>query len=245
MSSLSAQGFDDVPCGTVHAFQGDEKDVILFSLALTDRTTPATYAWVANNQELINVATSRARDELVIFSNDRELDRLHSSMKGPDDLCELVRYVKQNGKSLVTPRSVSSRALGIKPYSTKTEAAFLESLNHALSNVFTSQVRHVVHHEVPIAQVFDENVAQQQLFYSGRFDFVVYEVEPDGTEVPVLAIELDGKEHRANEAVMRRDEQKNEICRRHKLQLIRVENSYARRYAFIKGILEKFFSIRR
>ena len=245
LSSLSAQGFDDVPCGTVHAFQGDEKDVILFSLALTDRTTPATYAWVANNQELINVATSRARDELVIFSSDRELDRLHGSMKGPDDLCELVRYVKQNGKSLVTPRSVSSRALGIKPYSTKTEAAFFESLNHALSNVFTSQVRHVVHHEVPIAQVFDENVAQQQLFYSGRFDFVVYEVEPDGTEVPVLAIELDGKEHRANEAVMRRDEQKNEICRRHKLQLIRVENSYARRYAFIKSILEKFFSIRR
>jgi len=45
--------------------------------------------------------------------------------------------------------------------------------------------------------------------------------------------------------VMRRDEQKNEICRRHKLQLIRVENSYARRYAFIKSILEKFFSIRR
>ena len=73
---------------------------------------------------------------------------------------------------------------------------------------------------------------------------MLFRSEPDGTEVPVLAIELDGKEHRASGAVMRRDEQKNEICRRHKLQLIRVENSYARRYAFIKGILEKFFSVR-
>ena len=242
---LKEKGFGHVPCGTVHAFQGDEKDVVLFSLALTDRTTPATYHWLANNRELINVATSRARDELVVFSSDRELERLHHSVVGPDDLYELVQYVKSKGASSITPRTAASRALGIKPYSTKTEAAFLENLNHALGNIFTTGARCTVHHEVPIAHVFGENIAQEYLFYSGRFDFVVYELAPDKTEVPVLAIELDGMEHRSEEAVAARDRQKNEICARHGLQLIRVDNSYARRYHHIKEILEDFFTTRR
>lgn len=244
-NTLKLRGLDNVPCGTVHAFQGDEKDVILFSLALTDRTTPATYGWLCNNRELINVATSRARDELVVFSSDQELERLHGSVDGPDDLYELVQYVKTAGTSSVTPRTAASRALGIKPYSTRTEAAFLENLNHALGNIFTSGARHAVHHEVPIAAVFGENIAEEYLFYSGRFDFVVYEAAPDAAEIPVLAIELDGMEHRTDQAVEARDRQKNEICARHGLQLIRVDNSYARRYHHIKGILEDFFQTRR
>ena len=48
----------------MHAFQGDEKDVVIFSLAVTDRTRPETYKWLKDNKELINVATSRAREQL-------------------------------------------------------------------------------------------------------------------------------------------------------------------------------------
>ena len=50
----------NVSCGTVHAFQGDQQDIILFSTALTDQTSDKTYNWLKNNRELINVATSRA-----------------------------------------------------------------------------------------------------------------------------------------------------------------------------------------
>ena len=190
------------------------------------------------------MATSRARDELVVFSSDEHLERLHASAQGADDIYELVQYMKTNGTSDVTPRTVASRALGIKPYSTRTEAAFLENLNHALGNIFTSPEGHVVRHEVAIAQVFNENLAQEYLFYSGRFDFVVYELAPSGEEIPILAIELDGREHRTDEAVAERDRQKNEICRRHGFELIRVENTYARRYHHIKGVLEEFFAAR-
>lgn len=63
---LQENGMKDVPCGTVHAFQGDEKDVVLFSLALTEQTGQGTYDWLKNNKELINVATSRAKEQLVI-----------------------------------------------------------------------------------------------------------------------------------------------------------------------------------
>lgn len=132
---LRAKHFENAACGTVHAFQGDEKDVVIFSLALTDQTRPRTYDWLKTNKELINVATSRAREQLVILSNQAALDRLHADSTD-DDIYELVQYVRKNGQSEVTEKPAASRALGIKPYSTKTEDAFLENLNHALDNAF-------------------------------------------------------------------------------------------------------------
>ncbi|MEG1075316.1 MAG: AAA domain-containing protein, partial [Ruthenibacterium sp.] len=212
-------------CGTVHAFQGDEKDVIVFSLALTDQTKEATYNWLKNNKELINVATSRARDQLIIVSSSKNIERLHNTEEN-DDLYELVQYVRTNGLSKVSPKTTASRALGIKPYSTKTETAFLENLNHALDNAFTSEHRCVVHKEVGIAHVFQDNPSYNDLFYSGRFDFVVYE-KIGKEEVPILAIELDGKEHIEDAVVQERDRKKEAICREHGFELIRVENSYA------------------
>lgn len=44
---------------------------------------------------------------------------------------------------------------------------------------------------------------------------------------------------------MARDRKKEEICRAHDMELIRVENSYARRYQHIKRILETYFAAAR
>ena len=234
----------DDACGTVHAFQGDEKDVIIFSLALTDRTRQATYNWLKDNKELLNVAVSRARKQLVIVSSQKELDRLHAAAGSSDDLYELVQYTRTNGASVVTEKPAASRALGIKPYSTKTEAAFLENLNHALDNAELYGGRCVVRKEVPISQVFVEDEAGLDLFYTGRFDFVVYQ-KYGREERPVFAIELDGREHREDPIVQKRDRKKEAICEEHGFQLIRVENSYARRYHYIKDILIRFFKAAR
>lgn len=226
-------------CGTVHAFQGDEKDVIIFSLGITDRTGPKTYGWLKNNKELINVAVSRARQQLIILSSSEELERLHADDKD-DDLYELVQYVKTNGVSEVTEKPANSRALGIKPYSTKTEDLFLENLNHALDNALMDGSRCVVHKEVPIAQVFQGNTVYPDYFFMGRFDFVVYQ-RSGRQELPLLAIELDGKEHHSDLQVQQRDRKKEAICRQHGFELIRVENSYARRYHYIKDVLIRYF----
>lgn len=238
---LNRAKVSNVSCGTVHAFQGDEKDVILFSTAITDQTQAGTYEWLKNNKELINVATSRAKDKLIILSSTKNLERLHQK-DGEDDLYELVQYVRSNGTTEVTPKQAVSRALGVKPFSSVTEEAFLENLNHALENIWLTQSRYAIHKEVGIAHVFQENESHNDLFYNGRFDFVVYE-KNGKQEIPILAIELDGKEHFESEVVKERDRKKNDICRKHNLQLIRVENSYARRYNHIKEILFNFFSI--
>ncbi|MCQ4636057.1 AAA domain-containing protein [Anaerovorax odorimutans] len=239
-SRLEENGIRDIQCGTVHAFQGDEKDVILFSLAVTDQTHVKTYNWLKNNKELINVATSRAKEKLVLLSSSRNLSRLHGAGED-DDLYELIQYIRTNGTSQVTPKAAATRALGIKPYSTQTEAAFLTTLNHALSNILVSGSKYTVHREVPISHVFNGSEEHNDLFYTGSFDFVVYERSRGRKEMPVLAIELDGKEHIEDEAVRHRDQKKNELCQRYNFELIRVENSYARRYNYMKDILIEYF----
>ena len=236
---LELHDIQNVDCGTVHAFQGDEKDIILFSLALTDRTGRKTYDWLKNNKELINVSTSRARQKLMLFSSEKEINRLHTGNE-PDDLYDLVQYTKTAGQYEVQKRVVESRALGIRPYSTETETAFMESLNRALDNAFQDGSRFIVRKEVPISQVFIDNITHDDYFYRGRFDFVVFR-KVQKEELPVLAIELDGKEHLESEVVKHRDQIKQKICRDHHFDLIRVDNTYARRYHYIKDILIKYF----
>lgn len=237
---LRENGIEDIQCGTVHAFQGDEKDIILFSLAVTDHTFAKTYGWLKNNKELINVATSRAKEKLILLSSSRNLSRLHTHGED-DDLFELAEYIQTKGTSQVTPKTAETRALGIKPYSAETETAFLETLNHALSNILVTGKRYTVQREVAIPQVLGGNRQECELFHTGRFDFVVYERQGAGKELPVLAIDLDGKEHLDDEEIREKDRRKKQICRNYNFELIRVDNSYARRYNYMKEILIDYF----
>ena len=241
-AELEIEGIENVTCGTVHAFQGDEKDEIIFSTGITNRTNSGTYSWLKNNKELINVAISRAKDRFILLADLKVIESLHKDSED-DDFYELVKYVCSEGTSTVSSKDVNSRALGIKPFSTKTEEAFLQSLTHAMSNIWTSTNKYRVRKEVAISQVFEDNPDNLDLFYTGRFDFVIYE-KRGSTELPVLAIELDGKEHCSDDIVKNRDAKKNAICKRHNLQLIRVENSYARRYNYIKDMLINYFALK-
>ncbi len=248
---LEKEGLKNITCGTVHSFQGDEKDIIIFSLAVTEKTSDRTYEWLKTNKELINVATSRAKKKLVVVGSYKDIERLNAkvekkkdtycSEKTVDDVFELVNYIKSKGHSEITPLKISSRALGIKPYSTETEETFLKTLSHALDMVMNNPNKYTVKKEVSIAAVFEASSVDPKLFYTGRFDFVLYERGVDKLERPLFAIELDGREHREDIAVKKRDKQKELICQNHNLILIRVDNTYCRRYNFIKAVLEDFF----
>lgn len=238
---LKNNGQENVECGTVHAFQGDEKDTILFSVSVNENTGPKTYSWLKNNRELINVAVSRAKKKLVMIGSMKDIERQRDP--AGDDLYELASYVRNQGNYQVTSCASASRALGIKPYSTETEEAFLVNLNHALENAFRDGTRFFVHKEVPVSQVFAGNASVSDYFYKGRFDFVVYQ-RVGGRQMPVLAVELDGPEHKDDEIVRRRDAEKEKICHERGFELIRVDNSYARRYHYMKEILTRYFSLR-
>ena len=146
---------------------------MLFSTALSDRTNTGTYQWLKNNKELIYVATSREKDKMGPLADSNELERLHAG-QSDDDLYELAQYIKTNGQSKITEKHISSRALGIQPFSTATENAFLENLTHALANIWLSQSKYVIQKELEITQEVHDNIMYDDVYNVERFDFVHY-----------------------------------------------------------------------
>jgi very-short-patch-repair endonuclease/RecA/RadA recombinase len=61
----------DITVGTAHRFQGDEKDIIIFSPAISDKVKQTTLNWIHSTNQLLNVAITRARSGLIIVG-DRE-----------------------------------------------------------------------------------------------------------------------------------------------------------------------------
>jgi superfamily I DNA and/or RNA helicase len=74
--------------GTAHRFQGDEKDIIVFSPAVSDGVKPGTLHWIQTTSQLLNVAVTRARSLLIIVGD----QDICSQTTGP--LKDLVEYVE-------------------------------------------------------------------------------------------------------------------------------------------------------
>ena len=76
---------------TVHKFQGDEKDIMIYSLVVTDNSPDRKIKWIDYKvPNLVNVAVTRARQLLVIVGNKTYI-RNHSRTNLP--LGHLVAYV--------------------------------------------------------------------------------------------------------------------------------------------------------
>ncbi len=60
---------DRVTVGTAHRFQGDERDMMLFSTVVAPGLRDHSVRWVADTDQLINVAVTRARGALHVFGH--------------------------------------------------------------------------------------------------------------------------------------------------------------------------------
>lgn len=68
-SQLNQDLKERIKVDTVHKYQGDEKDIIIFSLVVTTNSAPSKVRFLNNNEYLINVAITRARSALYIVGN--------------------------------------------------------------------------------------------------------------------------------------------------------------------------------
>jgi hypothetical protein len=59
----------DITIGTAHRFQGDEKDVIIFSPGVSEGVKPGTLQWIQATNQLVNVAVTRARSLFLIIGD--------------------------------------------------------------------------------------------------------------------------------------------------------------------------------
>ncbi|MCX6663507.1 MAG: AAA domain-containing protein, partial [Euryarchaeota archaeon] len=78
----------NITIGTAHKFQGDEKDIIVFSPAVSEGVKPGTLHWIQTTSQLLNVAVTRAKS-LFIIVGDQEIC---TQTAGP--LKNLSEYVK-------------------------------------------------------------------------------------------------------------------------------------------------------
>lgn len=59
-------------CGTAHKLQGNERDVIVFATTLTPNMKGRAAQWIEANRNLINVAVSRAKHQLIVVGHPQQ-----------------------------------------------------------------------------------------------------------------------------------------------------------------------------
>jgi superfamily I DNA and/or RNA helicase len=78
-----------VRVGTVHTYQGDERDFMILSPVVSRGAWPGTVRWLSSNGNLINVALTRARLGLFIVGD------LEACRQAADYLKRLAEYVQE------------------------------------------------------------------------------------------------------------------------------------------------------
>lgn len=84
---------------TVHKFQGDERDLIIFSTVISSGVLPGAISFLKNTGNLFNVAITRAKSTLIIIG-DEDLC-LHSGVSYLEHFVEYVRKSEKNIYPLV------------------------------------------------------------------------------------------------------------------------------------------------
>lgn len=218
----------DLEVDTVHRFQGREKKKIVFT-TVANEITP-----FIDDPNLINVAVSRAVDELVIVTSDR-LFKQQGSYLG-----DLIRYIEYNSFSnVIESQKVSvfdllyseySNAL-LKYRSSKEKVSEYESENlmyavieEVLSYPAFKSFKCVMHIPLNALSIdFDGLTAEERKFAENKgahVDFLIY--NRLDKEV-LLAIEVDGVQyHRNNEKQQKRDRWKDSILQKNNLPLLRI-----------------------
>ena len=93
METLKQQFGDRIVADTVYKFQGAERDVIIYSLVVTDNSPETKIRWIDYNcPNIVNVAVTRAKTALYVVGN-KEYIRAKSSLSLP--LGYLVDYAER------------------------------------------------------------------------------------------------------------------------------------------------------
>lgn len=118
-------------CSTVHSFQGDERDVIVFSPVIAERASEGSITFLRNTGNLFNVAITRARAALIVVGDIRRC--------GSCDIPYLTRFIEYVGSLEQTNESdITSLDFGPKyppvpedVVVSEWEKIFYEKLYHA------------------------------------------------------------------------------------------------------------------
>lgn len=216
-------GYKDIKVGTVHTFQGGEKEHIIFSTALTQNTNEKAGQWAVNSEELINVAVTRAKKKFTMVCDVNAIKSLTKDDKS--DLYELYQYIQQKGLEKVSQnQDVLDNFL--RSDDTFSEQEFYETISHFAST--QPNIRVGKKESVKDVVKIEKKSSFYQYSLIAHFDFVLYV-----NEQPIMVFEIDGSEHEMVDKRRNSDMMKQALCNQYKIKLNRLPNHQTRRYDLV------------
>ncbi|MBI9008985.1 MAG: AAA family ATPase [Tenericutes bacterium] len=224
----------NIKVGTVHKFQGQEEDIIMLSLAIGRDSYEGSYNWLKNNKQLINVATTRPKERLIVVGDEKAIAKL--SGNEPSDILDLISYTSKFNKDSYTDFKHSKVYSDItrKTMYSAFEKPFVETLNKIL-NINTKNLKYSGQTDIKQVLKIDKTHLYYKKISEQSFDFVLL----DNKHEILLAIEVCGPEHYYDPEVIKRDSWKKHICKEQGIDLLFVNNRDVKRYRFIRDIIEQ------
>lgn len=231
---LSRMEITDVRAGTIHTLQGSEKSIIIMSSALSPRTSKKTMDWIKNNHELINVAVTRAKEKFIFIGDKEAVDKL--SRDETNDIKVLSDYVYKNGE-IVVPKSDVVISYDFSNDS-KNEKDFFDTIQPYFNRRGS---KFKIERNVPVKEAI-KNIHPDDIKLIGKKEFDII-VQVTGGFInrryhTIVVFEIDGGEHIGSKQTSILDRQKEEVCKRYGIKLIRIPNSAVKDYESIISLFE-------
>lgn len=221
----------DISVGTVHSFQGDQKDIVYFSLACNNQVSTRTLESFVSNRNLVNVAISRAKHRFVAVGAFGIFERRAISNENP--WVKLIDYAKKQGTFSRREKSDFANKGQYKKDTKKTKLTRSESdfkrLLKQIISILDPSIK--LRTQVSLMEFVPEELQEEYMNY--HYDFVASDEENNLH----IAFELDGPEHISNLDKTENDLKKNYVsvlnpC----ITLKRISNADRCRYTEIKEL---------
>lgn len=215
-----------VKADTADKFQGQERSVIILSTVDNEITD------FASDPNRLNVAVSRAIDQLIVVTDGNETD--HSS-----GIHELIGYIQYNNHDIINSQVFSVFDYLYHNYSEEREhilRKYGRVTDVESENLMYAVIRDVLQEEefsrydvvahVPLRMLLRDlqKLNKEELMYATNHlthvDFLIFSKL---THLPVLIIEVDGFAfHQKNEKQTQRDKIKNSILQKYNIPIVRL-----------------------
>lgn len=242
---IAEQASGDIEASTIHKFQGREKKTIIFSSVVND---PNEFV---ENDNLINVAVSRAVDRFVFVTSDKVAN------SGSGVLSDLVNYIRYHSDFGIV-REGAVRSIYDLLYGEYQEQLLrfrknhpskdfdTENLTRALVNNILSEQRytsfgykmHVSLRDFVDVKGLDLTEAERRFYGNpnAHADFVIFNKM---SRRPVLIIEVDGVSFHEQQSIQReRDSKKDSILRKAGINLLRLKTNQSQEEIRIREALD-------
>ncbi|GAB6011007.1 AAA domain-containing protein [Viscerimonas tarda] len=219
----------NIQADTVDKFQGRENDVIVLS------TVDNEISEFADNANRLNVAVSRAKDQLIVVVNGNDMTQ-------DTNIGDLVKYVEYNNLEIVQSEISSVFDLLFKCHNEK-RLQYLENKKivseYDSENLLFNEIDEILQEKdfqkfgvkihIPMRMVLHntDNLNDEEAKYAlnelTHFDFLIFDKI---SKLPRLVIEVDGVAfHKKGTPQSRRDDLKNSILEKINLPYIRLGTS--------------------